>query len=464
MTDIEDSPPIENEHQDEERKDFILEGNLSGRAARLYKVWSEYYEKSVWENKHFKDLLFLKICGDYFTSKGIKLLYSGRYNTLRVHPFFIQDSGSGKSEAMKAAHFMEKHLGLKGAYLTSTTDASLIGTFIDNRKNPSKPLAVYGMLKNYNYLYWDEGTILLSDSSYSNNLQSIIQMTTDEPGWVEKALRLGVMGFYTETGICAGSYMDDSISSTIFRKGVFQRMLISCKDINSKDVSDFMKNKYRLIMSSNIDKSKDMDSFRQIIEEPLKSNSYHRGNSIYIKFEEESVKETFNQLVNIIDNYELFQKYDVRSKTLNSAFSRGNQILHIAGILSALNGNGTIGINELQIGKSIWMNHIRAINRLLLIHSTGKPINTTVNYRDIMNRILESRKNGIKKNELVLLITDKKLFEVGANNVRKILDRMIEDGILHEKQVKSSKLIMLPKYKKLSETEEPAKTENEQND
>jgi hypothetical protein len=402
---------------------------LTGRSKELFDIWRDYFKLSVWKNEHLMKRMFLYVAGTYISSKGIKLLYSARYNTPRIHPLFIQDSGSGKSEAMRAGHFMLNYLKINGEYLTKTTDAALMGTIVADRKG--NPSTYYGILKDHDYLIWDEGSVLLKSSPYSDNLQDIIQMATDEPGRITKALRLGVIKFPTRTSICAGTFLDSSVTSTILGKGIFQRMLLSYHEVKPEDRIEFNKNKHTLIVGSHyFEKEKLLKSFKDKINE-LNSVSlfFHYSNgTYYIDYDNASVEKIYEKVTQLTkEGQKAFLENDFRHKILDSFFGRSNQILQIAGIIAALNGKKTVGFEELEIGFQEWREHVASANEILMLNKP-MPINLNVEQFEKIKNFIPA--GGIEITKLTQSLSEKRVLDMGENNIRKLIDRFINEGKL----------------------------------
>jgi len=407
---------------------------LNGKIQKLYEIWSKYFEISVHKNEHLRSTLFFFILGTYFTKSGIKILYSGRFNTCRVNLFHIQQSGSGKSEAMKAAHFQMKFLGLDGLYLTKTTDASLIGTI--NLNNKKEPVIRYGELSKRDYLVWDEGSVLMKVGPYSENLQSIIQQATDDPGYIEKTLANGLIKFTTETSICASSYLEENINLSLFKNGCFQRMITSHHAVKDHDIIDFIKHKSKLMAHSYSEKAKLMDEFKHVLQS-LNFSGYKVYNSTkYIEIDINAMNEVCNDYIAPFAEagQQAFLDNNYRHMILNTFLARNNQIISIAAIVALVNGKEKISKEELLIGFEIWKAHILSANDLLMSKIDKTTVddyekrlliltnilngNAKLNKTQLYNKLLELKKSGI--------------WDLGMNNTIKFVKQAVSKGDVKE--------------------------------
>jgi hypothetical protein len=438
----------------------FLDEVLTGNAKCLFDSWKKLYHLSVWKNEHLLDNTFLFIAGTLLTKKNVKLLYSARYNTMRVHPIIIQDSGSGKSEAMKAAFELLKSMGASGTYTTTNTDASLLGTFV---REKGKVLEIHGSLDRDDFNIWDEGTVIMKPGPYSERLQDILQCTMDEPSHIGKDLRFGRIEFNTKTAVCTGSYMDDSFSNVIMRRGLFQRAILSFKEFDLNNVIEFQKNKHILSLANYRDKTdlkNDFHNFFCGISFGNLNYSKHYDpqekknvDLWYVRLEEESAIHC-DELVSGLaeDSRNNFHESDFRHRILNSFMSRSNQIYHIAGIISALNEEKNITKETIRIGFEIWKRHIKAANNILIKSVTNSYAKDLEEKRLTIIRLIvqkHEREGGIKKTILREVLSETAGFDLGSNNALKKINELIVMGVLVEKCVGpgNTKMITLPKRK-----------------
>lgn len=402
----------------------------SGKIAKLYSIWSKYFEISVYKNEHLKVRLFLFVLGTHLTKLGMRVLYSGRYNTPRVNLFNIQQSGSGKSEAMKSAHFLMKDMGLDGLYLVKTTDASLLGTVIlDSSK---KPIIRFGELSRRDYLIWDEGSTLMKTGPYSENLQAILQQATDDPGYIEKCLANGVIQYITETSICASSYLDDIINLSLFKNGCLQRMVVSHHEVSDKDIVDFIKHKSKMMSYSYYDKKALMTEFKNELNS-IKYDVYDKtadGKRRYIKINPEALDKIGSTISEFVETgQKAFMDDNQRHSILNTFFSRNNHILSVASIVSVINGEKEVSEESLVFGFTIWKDHIMSANSLLMRKIDKTSVTDNPRRLKIIKVCLE--KNGpLSKSGLADKLISLESWDLGKSNTYKFINENISEGKL----------------------------------
>ena len=410
-------------------KKFQLAPILTGNASELYRVWKQYWELSVWRNEDICDSAFLFLNGAYLTKNGTRLRYHGRDNNPRLHVFVIRESGTGKSEASKSTNEFAKGLGLDSSHLLKATDAALTGSILDTPKGAKE---IPGLLAIKNCLMWDEGSVFLKQNPHSETLQDIIQQTTDEPGIIERSLRLGTNSFESRTSVWAHSYMTESVNATIFGKGLFQRMLLSYREVGSNEIADFCRNRYRLVGSDPEVRSECVERYGAI----LASAEADQGRTI--TFDEQAVKSVGEKVANLVDEYgRAFKSGDCRNRILASFISRNNQILHIAGIIAALNGSQTAGEAEMEVGFGMWRNHLDSANAVLALQRAALP-DAAARRLDVLRQTLSQNPGGMAKLRLVDALMNSGGWDMRDKNTRDFINEQIEKGVLKEERGKGN--------------------------
>jgi len=217
---------------------------ISLQEPKLKTLFREYISLYVIGNEHLVELMFLSFCGLVLQTK---ILYSAKYIYPRISSFVIQDSGSGKSQAMSALYWLMAAMFSRARIckITKTTDAALIGTK-DRDKNSENEQS--RLLFKRDLILWDEGSVLLrgKNSPHSENLQDIMQMALDEPGYISKATKDGVIEGRTYATIVAGSYFSDEIEQHVLKKGFFQRMFVTRKRFSNNEKREMQLNLHKL--------------------------------------------------------------------------------------------------------------------------------------------------------------------------------------------------------------------------
>lgn len=222
----------------------------------LFELWKKYFHFYVIGNEHLERPLFHSFLGVVLTASQAKFVYSGHWSSTRVPVFIIQNSGTGKAQAMKALHFLVGER-LKSSYTTKMTEAALTGTQVEigtSGRGPSRRIetrTIYGALSTENLICWDEGGVLFSRGPGMEGVRDALNMALDEPGWVNKRLRLGdEISYPTNTTIVAGSMLKDSISESVLKEGFLQRMFILFKNFSEEELNE-MDNKMSDLLKVN---------------------------------------------------------------------------------------------------------------------------------------------------------------------------------------------------------------------
>ena len=404
----------------------------------INKLWEDYFKLTVYKNDHLLKPLLHFWLGAYLTQRYVILL-SGQYKTLRIHPAIFQNSGSGKSTATKTTHFLLKDIGLRSFFTLKTTDASLIGSieFIKNKKHRESGLLDTDSLSGKDTIFWDEASILLKNQQYTENICDILQMATDDPGYVAKAVRLGQVEFRTNTSICVSSYLEENIEKGILKRGLFQRMFVVYHCYSQTEMIDFIGNKAEII---NSDYRQRKDLAKKIFEilphheMPLKTSekcvirvnqqAYRDFSSIFVKF----IKSKLN----------LFT--DKRQIVFETFVSRNDQIIIIAAHKTILDGRNEVNYDDLMYGLAQYKTHLKSINELLF--EQQKVVTTEDEHRKTMIiNVIRGKCYGIYETKEALLKLQS--WNLGQNNTLKAINKLITDGVIKTELKEHGKKVLL---------------------
>ena len=248
----------------------------------IYKLWEDYINIYLIKNKHLKDSFFLMLCGAYFTKHGFRYIDGGEDISPRIHPFALQDSGTGKGVVMKKTRDLMDKLGLLTSYSTKEDIKSLIGMY----GHPGK-------LITHDAVFWDEGTeLLIGRNDSARTILNFLQSAMDDPGIIGKGTQVQ---YRSETCIATGSFLHTSIEGNFMRGGYFQRTFFSFIDNLTEE------EKIDLINKRNIKKLNYDPKFRAVTIKKLKDKltAIVLLNKKRIRFSKDSV-EYVNKL-----NYDL---------------------------------------------------------------------------------------------------------------------------------------------------------------
>ncbi|MFW5891324.1 MAG: hypothetical protein ACOCUI_03815, partial [bacterium] len=166
-------------------------------------------------------LLFHSVLGAYFKRKIIRWGVTNK--DVRVHPLWLQDSRTGKDQALKVAKDIAENLNLRVVMLTDITDPSaLIGSYSPeihqlNEKNGvsrEEPIRekrdgstvefqdpiIYGDLYYNDIIMFSESKLLFQMNQNSQKLLTNLQPALDYPGFVYKKMKYEEpITFYCDT-------------------------------------------------------------------------------------------------------------------------------------------------------------------------------------------------------------------------------------------------------------------------
>jgi len=194
----------------------------------LWQLWKNYIGWYVVGNEHLKRVFFHILLGCVLTHRQCYYIESAQPRSTRLHTFIIQNSGTGKSQVMKATKNLMSALEVPACHTTKDNEAAAVGTVWRDKKE-GKFHVKKGRLSKLYYYSWDEGSVLLKPSSYTDIMTDHFQRAMDEPGEVSKSLAMGTIEYNTPSTLIAGSYMFREFRQTLLEKGFLQRMLISHK-------------------------------------------------------------------------------------------------------------------------------------------------------------------------------------------------------------------------------------------
>ena len=423
----------------------------------LQQLFQKYMEFYVVENQHLIDVLFLSFCGIVLQ---YKFLYSSQYIKPRVCSFNIQDSGSGKSQAMSGFFWLLREIlpATKVFKCTKTSDAGLIGSPDHNKEREDKQSR---LLFNKEALIWDEGSTLLKVSPYSENLQDIIQMATDEPGWIAKALKDGEIQGRTETTIVAGSYFEENIKYQLLRRGFFQRMFLTYKEFTKKEKLLVQSKLENLERVSYIDKVNLQREIKKCLATEYK---FYYPKEIDRYAEIKIPLETSNELsalLKTIFEEKILEQYlfdDKRQKVLETTWNRARLlILKISIQRAALNKRENVAVEDVEYAIDLVMKyHIHGMKSLLDALSDEKqeykPIDEKSQKELLLKYIAMAKKEcgeNLNQSQFITFVKkmkrkqiDEKL-KIGFNRSLKLLSEAEAEGKIKIKKINGEKIIDL---------------------
>lgn len=398
----------------------------------LNQLWREYFALTVFKNEHLIKPLFHCWVGVHLTHH-YKITFCGQGKTFRVHPFILQESGTGKSVAMKTTHFLLEALGYRSVYTMSMNEPSLQGSILILKNGETKRMP--GALEDRDMIFWDEGSVLFRLAEHSKNITEILQMTTDDPGYVSRRMLGGEVKFPTPTTICAGSYMEENIEKTILRKGLFQRMWTVFHTTTTKEKLDYFKNKHNMIAVH--------DHERKLLIEKIKNTlSKLAYSSQWVVINKDDYATVIEQALPYFEENMLERSFkDKKENILSSFISRNDLILNLAGQRAVLSGRFVVNKEDLEYGLEHYKQHIRSAVELL---QGGQKIEDDRGDERIKIIVGLIRKRPLFYNITKLRdeLVQREDWDIGKNVTGKFLNKLLLDKVIFSKDGEKNTILL----------------------
>jgi len=427
-----------------------FEGNLpkGSLIERLWVLWKMYVDYYVVGNHELKRIIFHSLLGIILTHKGYNYIVSGdTFCSTRLHTFIIQQSGTGKSQIMKAMNNFIKYINIPSRYTTHDNESYLIGSTEDEKDKDGNAVMKQGALSHLYSLCWDEGEILLSKSVPFLNVDVMtaqFQSMMDEPGEIKgKGMRQGSIGYPSNTTLIAGSYMFDQFKQVMLQKGFLQRMNVFFKIFSEEEKNRITVGIELMKLQRKPDKiQKIRQKLKQTIDEIPKC-----ANKLY--FEKDAVMKWIPIKLQIKRTHITNAYSGEKQSTLETFFNRFHNIVDkIACQHAILMGRKTIKIDDLLYGKEQAMIHLSCILACFDNVKTEAIINVEQDRKNIIKAVV-NKYPGITQSQLMIelkTMKDKGRWDFGSSRTFNLLKEMTKEktGIIRiEKGEKNVNLLHL---------------------
>jgi len=446
------------------------------RYEQWWYLFKKYMDMKVVGNDHLKKILFYALMGIVLTYKGYGYYEAGQKNSTRIHYFLIQDSGTGKSQSMKALDYLLKRLGIPSRLTTKDTEAAVVGTVLElvDKKTDTKEFIVKkGRLANNWLMQWDEGSVLLNEGGQKEmrNLMDHAQMIMDEygidpefnlyaGGKIVKGLRANDIEYHSSCTLGSGSYMFDHFKHTVMHRGFLQRMFISYKKFTYKEKADIeigVANMKKINNMFSIEKTIEgliqlfnsiptIKPLSMIKEEDVNDRKLYDYNTI--SFDDSSIENAIIELNKIKHSKIEGQYVGEKQSVLETFFHRYHLIVDKIAAQRAIVNKMFVGssIKEYKVTKddvfyaieaSQW--HIDSV--LKLFENIEEPQNTMEKVKmkreDIIIKIIREMQPKATRNLLLQKLRNLKragYWSVGYNKTIEILRNLKDSGIIREER------------------------------
>lgn len=366
---------------------------------------------------------------------------SAEKRSTRVPIFAIQDSGTGKSQCMRAWHKLLRALGLsdeQARWTIKDNEASLTGTVYQDEKG--KTIIHKGSLSRLYSLTWDEGSVVLRPSAYMDVLTDVFQGVMDEPGEVSKGMRFGTLKYPCFTTIMAGSYMFDAFKKTLLTKGFLQRMYISYKKFTEKEKRDIRIGVNLLKLGQDPAKIRKLKgALKRTI------NKVPEPQGRIIKFDIEGVKLFDLEIEKTYRKYIEYQFSGDKQETLETFFHRLHVLIDkIAAQRAIVNGKQYVTYEDMMyaLGECSW--HLNSLLKIFDYFFAGKIVTSGEKREQVIEDIVRQYSGDITQGGILLHLRKFKKqgrWDLGYNRSLALLEQMEKEHKVFVKNVGKNKKI-----------------------
>lgn len=409
----------------------------------LWDMWKQYIDYLIVGNEHLKKVMFHVFLGIVLTHKDYGYAESARKKSLRLHTFIIQDSGTGKSEMLKATHELTEHLGIKCRYSApKDNEPSLSGTIRMHPKT-GEIKQIKGLLHNNFAIFWDEGAVLLKPSRDMDVLQDRFQVVMDEPGLVSKGMALGELVYKTPATVVAGSYMFDEFRQTLLSKGFLQRMYICYKEFSPQEKEDMRRGVELLKANTKTEIVKKARDAMKVLTSKIPDLD-----DGLITFRRGDVLRFYQDMENVYQTNIRGQFTGEKQKILETFHNRFHNIIDkIASQRAIVLGKKNVEYEDMKYALNISDIHLSSLSEIFEYLRSEKSISAKEDREDVIIR--ELRRLGGFANQTQLLSEIRKLNNVGKwdlgviKTMKLINDMVLKNKIYVCKGEKNAKILSL---------------------
>jgi len=191
-----------------------------------FQTYMKHAEKTSYFNQHLHKAASLSLIGQ--SLRDVFLVSDNTKIDCRIHPFVIQDSGSGKNGAFNFMAAVAKEAGMNFFKEGTTSTAGIMGTVDqDGTVDP-------GNLAGNGFLAWKEAQTLVKSANkqHSDDILEVINMALDPSGQVSKSLSGGKLEYSSRTSMFSTTYPPEPEGQVdLIHQGFLPRMLFLYKKI-----------------------------------------------------------------------------------------------------------------------------------------------------------------------------------------------------------------------------------------
>lgn len=389
--------------------------------SEAYNLWKEYYSIHVKRNKDLMKPLFHSIL-------SVPLQDSGFYdhatkNHCRFSMGIIQNSGTGKGVALQAGYHLARTISKnhklpnKPRYTISDTEASVIGSY-DAKNN----VPINGYLDKTNLYCWDEGEILMKPNPYSSDLRKYLNMALDREGRVTKGLSKTSIEYTTKATLVFTTFLSDSINTSVFKEGFFQRLFIYYKKLSPQEV--------KLCLKEAIEDDSGYETFQKSISLRNEISDILKPIKRHLRITKEAKQRTKEFVMGYFDKFITENFEGQKQDDMSAYFSRVPQIMYkIACHKALLQNQKEITESEIAYSEDLTLEHLKSASSLLS-EAREVIINKEKTDEQRLICIIEKYSNGITQKNLFSHLKNLKSkgeWKIGKNRSGEMLRKMADD-------------------------------------
>jgi len=215
--------------------------NLTDNDYQLYNDYMALFKQYSWNNDLYGTLTYFTVMGQNL--KFLRIQKGVLTYDLRVSPFLIQKSGTGKGTGARFVIDLMQQLGKRVQKVIDFTDSGIVGKVEafrefnrETRQWEQNTREVYGALHENDLIFFPEASSLLRNSQHKVETLNYIQTALESPpsNRIERVMANGTLSYKTTCSFLLTSYPIKGIAEWVGNTGLFQRMIVCPRNITRK--------------------------------------------------------------------------------------------------------------------------------------------------------------------------------------------------------------------------------------
>lgn len=409
---------------------------------KIWQVYKKYIDNFVIGNEELKKIMFHMVIGAMLTKNGIGYIESGEKKSVRLHVFSIQDSGTGKSQTFKAIGKLLKHLDISCRITIKDNESAMTGSVYMNEKKGTV-VTKKGLLETLNVWISDEGSVLLKKSPHNENMTDNLQHLMDEPGKVNKGMKLGTIEYLSNTTVVAGSYMFKEFQGALLYKGFLQRMFLVYK-IHSDEEKRRIRVGKNLLKNIVITK-RIIESMESMHTELLKAVKDAPENMRFNKVDTERFNAYLEKMhLNFVD----MQYSGEKQRALETYFNRVNNLIDkLATHRAIVNGHKEVTYDDMMYGAELAKLHMESVGNMFDNIYVKESMSQDERKKILLLNLMKTAGGKVKETDLLTLIKtelhSKQRWDFNFKRTIMFLNKLVEEKTITKTQTENGENIYI---------------------